>query len=192
MIHPSSIVDPGVEIPESTKVWHFCHVLKNSKIGENCVFGQNCMIGPDVTIGSGVKVQNNVSIYKGVVIEDDVFLGPSMVFTNVTNPRSFLERKSEFKETRVRIGASVGANATIVCGVELGRYCFIGAGSVVTKDVPDFGLVYGNPGRLMGWVSKRGNRLSFDESGLAKDPEDGSTYFLQSENQCICKEEAKS
>ena len=158
-IHPSSYVDEGVEIGSGTKIWHFSHILKGSKIGKNCIIGQNVMIGPDVSIGNRCKVQNNVSIYKGVELEDDVFCGPSCVFTNVVNPRAFIERKQEFKKTSVKKGATIGANATIVCGTTIGKYALIGAGAVITKDVPDYGLVYGNPGRLMGYVCKCGTVL---------------------------------
>ena len=151
-VHPSSIVDEGVEIGAGTKIWHFCHVLKNTVIGENCVFGQNVVVGPDVTVGNGCKVQNNVSLYKGVILEDDVFCGPSCVFTNVINPRAFIEKKSEFKTTLVKKGATIGANSTIVCGNTIGKYALIGAGSVVTHNVPDYALVVGVPARQIGWV----------------------------------------
>ncbi len=178
-VHESSYVDEPVAIGEGTKIWHFCHILPHTKIGKNCSFGQNCVIGPKVNIGNGVKVQNNVSIYEGVEIEDDVFLGPSMVFTNVVNPRAFIQRKDEFKKTLLKKGCSVGANATIVCGVTIGRYALIGAGAVVTKDVPDFALMAGVPARQIGWVSRAGNRLEFDESGIAIDLYDGSRYRLE-------------
>ena len=153
-LHPSSIVDEHVSIGDNTKIWHFSHVLSNTNIGENCSFGQNCVIGPNVTIGNGVKVQNNISIYEGVEIEDDVFLGPSMVFTNVVNPRSFIVRREEFKKTVLKKGCSVGANATVVCGITIGEYALIGAGSVVTKDVDPFELIYGVYTKHQGWVSK--------------------------------------
>ena len=158
-VHESAYVDGGVKIGQGTKIWHFCHILSNTIIGKNCSFGQNCVVGPNVKIGNGVKVQNNVSIYEGVEIEDDVFLGPSMVFTNVINPRSFIKRKHEFRKTFLRKGCTIGANATIVCGVIIGRYAFIGAGAVVTKNVPDYGLVVGNPARQIGWVCECGVRL---------------------------------
>jgi UDP-2-acetamido-3-amino-2,3-dideoxy-glucuronate N-acetyltransferase len=158
-VHPSAIIDDGSSIGDDTKVWHFCHILSGSRIGEGCVFGQNVMIGPEVTIGNGVKVQNNVAIYKGVTLEDDVFCGPSMVFTNVLTPRAFVERKEEFLPTLVRRGATIGANATIVCGSTIGKYSMIGAGAVVTKDVPDHALVVGNPAAQLGWVSRNGERL---------------------------------
>ena len=177
-VHETVIVDDGVTIGKDTKIWCFSHILKNTRIGERCNIGQNCVIGANVTIGSGVKVQNNISIYDGVEIEDDVFLGPSMVFTNVINPRAFIERKHEFKKTLVKKGCSIGANATIVCGVTIGKYSFVGAGSVVTKDVPDFALVYGVPAEIHGWVSKNGYKLEFDGNGEALDSSDGSRYLL--------------
>ncbi len=177
-LHPSSFIDNNVQIGEGTKIWHFCHVLPNTKIGKNCSFGQNCVIGPKVKIGNGVKAQNNISIYEGVEIEDDVFLGPSMVFTNVINPRAFIQRKHEFKKTLLKKGCSIGANATIVCGVTIGRYALIGAGAVVTKDVPDFALMVGVPARQIGWVDKAGNRMEFNEEGIAVDSFDGSIYKL--------------
>lgn len=160
-IHPSSYVDKDVSIGKGTKIWHFCHILNGSKIGKNCKIGQNVVIGPDVKIGNNVKIQNNVSIYKGVLLEDDVFCGPSCVFTNVINPRSTITRMDEIKPTLVKAGASIGANATIVCGNTIGRFAFIGAGSVVTKDTPDYALVYGNPAVINGWMCKCGVRLSF-------------------------------
>jgi len=178
-VHETAIIDENVKIGDGTKIWCFTHILKNTTIGKKCIFGQNCVVGANVNIGNGVKVQNNVSIYEGVEIEDDVFLGPSMVFTNVINPRSFIERKEEFRKTLMKKGCSVGANATIVCGVTVGRYAFVGAGSLVTKDVPDFALVYGLPARQHGWVGISGNRLCFDESGIAVDQSDGSKYILK-------------
>jgi len=177
--HETAIIDKNVTIGDRTKIWCFCHFLKNTTIGSGCVFGQNCVVGANVKIGNGVKAQNNVSIYEGVEIEDDVFLGPSMVFTNVINPRSFIERKDEFRKTLVKKGASIGANATIVCGVTIGRYAFVGAASLVTKNVPDFALVYGIPARQHGWVGISGNKLDFDESGIAKDSTDGTEYILK-------------
>jgi UDP-2-acetamido-3-amino-2,3-dideoxy-glucuronate N-acetyltransferase len=161
-LHSSSFVDENVDIGKGTKIWHFSHILKNTIIGSNCSIGQNASIGPNVCLGSNVKIQNNVSIYEGVKLEDDVFCGPSCVFTNVNNPRSFVNRKSAFRETIVKKGASIGANVTIICGVELGRYCFIGAGAVVTKDVEDYALVLGNPARQIGWVCECGERLIED------------------------------
>ena len=161
-VHESSYVDSGAQIGADTKIWHFCHIMGSAKIGERCNIGQNVLVAADVIIGNNLKIQNNVSLYTGVVVEDDVFLGPSMVLTNVINPRSHVSRKDEYKPTLIKQGASVGANATIVCGVTLGRYCFIGAGTVVTRNVPDFGLVYGNPGRIQGWMCKCGVRLGFE------------------------------
>lgn len=158
-VHPSSFVDPGAQIGEGTRIWHFSHVLSGARIGRNCILGQNVNVDRDVVVGDGVKVQNNVSIYKGVYVEDGVFLGPSCVFTNVINPRAFIERKAEFRETRVGRGASVGANATIVCGHDIGRYALIGAGAVVTRSVPDHAIVTGVPGRVTGWVCRCGERL---------------------------------
>lgn len=162
-VHESSYIDEGAEIGAGTKIWHFCHVMPHSRIGERCNIGQNVLVSPDVTIGNNVKIQNNVSLYTGVIVEDDAFLGPSMVFTNVINPRSHVIRKDEFKTTLVCKGASIGANATIVCGITLGRYCFVGAGSVVTRDVPDYALVYGAPARLRGWMCQCGEQLTFTE-----------------------------
>lgn len=167
-VHESSYVDEPCEIGEGTKIWHFSHIMSNSKMGERCNIGQNVVISPDVILGNNVKIQNNVSIYTGVICEDDVFLGPSCVFTNVINPRSAVNRKEEYAKTLIKKGASIGANATIVCGVTLGEYCFVGAGSVVTKDVPPFALVVGNPAVHKGWYSEKGFRLQFDESGIAK------------------------
>ncbi|OQX60238.1 MAG: N-acetyltransferase [Helicobacteraceae bacterium 4484_230] len=181
-LHPSSFMDNNVTIGAGTKIWHFSHILSNTSIGENCSFGQNCVVGPKVTIGSGVKVQNNVSIYEGVEIEDDVFLGPSMVFTNVINPRSFIVRKEEFKKTLLKKGCSVGANATIVCGVTVGRYALIGAGAVVTKDVPDFALMTGVPAKQTGWVDVSGNRLDFDGNS---EPEDAYGSYKLEEGRLI-------
>lgn len=162
LIHQSSYVDDGAVIGKGTKIWHFCHILPGTVIGENCSIGQNAMIGPKVTIGNGCKIQNNVSIYEGVMLDDDVFCGPSCVFTNVLNPRAHVNRKAEFKKTPVGRGVTIGANATIVCGHALGSYAMIGAGAVVTKDVPDFALMVGNPARRMGWMSRAGERLGAD------------------------------
>lgn len=166
-VHESSYIDKPCEIGKGTKIWHFSHVMKNSKIGENCNIGQNVVISPNVIIGDNVKIQNNVSVYSGVICEDDVFLGPSCVFTNVINPRAFIERKDEYKKTIVRKGASIGANATIVCGHNIGQYAFVGAGAVVTKDVPDYALVVGTPARVVGYVCKCGNKLE-QKSNLYK------------------------
>jgi len=160
-VHKSSYVDDGVIIGKGTQVWHFCHILKGSKIGANCKIGQNVVIGPKVIIGNNVKIQNNVSVYAGVTLKDDVFCGPACVFTNVFNPRSAVPRMNEARDTLVKKGAAIGANATIVCGHTLGEFCFVGAGSVVTKDVPAYGLVYGNPARLLGWVCECGEKIEF-------------------------------
>lgn len=161
-VHESSYVDEGVDIGAGTKIWHFCHIMSRARLGRNCNVGQNVLIAPDVIIGNNVKIQNNVSIYTGVIIEDDAFLGPSMVFTNVVNPRSHVSRKNEYKKTLVKQGASIGANATVVCGVTLGRYSFIGAGAVITRDIPDYALVYGNPARIHGWMCQCGIKLQFE------------------------------
>jgi UDP-2-acetamido-3-amino-2,3-dideoxy-glucuronate N-acetyltransferase len=177
-VHPSAIVDEPSSIGAGTKIWHFSHVSRDAAIGERCSFGQNCFIAGGVKIGSNVKVQNNVSIYTGTVIEDDVFLGPSCVLTNVTNPRSQVVRQSLYETTLLRRGCSIGANATIVCGITIGRYAFVGAGTVVAKDVPDYALMIGVPGRLAGWMSRHGHRLQF-EDGIAVDPESGYRYSLQ-------------
>ncbi len=176
--HESSYIDENCTIGVGTKIWHFSHIMSNCEIGENCNIGQNVVVSPGVKLGRNVKIQNNVSVYTGVVCEDDVFLGPSMVFTNVINPRSAVARKNEYKPTILRRGASVGANATIVCGNEIGEYALIGAGSVITKPVPAYALVVGNPARQIGWVSEYGHRLNFDEKGLATCPETGQIYKL--------------
>jgi len=178
-VHESSFIDENVQIGENTKIWHFNHILPQTVIGKDCSFGQNCVVGPKVQIGNGVKVQNNVSIYEGVEIEDDVFLGPSMVFTNVINPRAFIQRKDEFKKTLLKKGCSIGANATIVCGVTIGRYALIGAGAVVNKDVPNFALMVGVPARQIGWVGVSGNTLEFNEDSVAVDSFDGTKYKLE-------------
>jgi len=178
-VHESSYIDADVRIGKDTKIWHFSHILSHTKIGHDCSFGQNCMVGPKVTIGNNVKVQNNISIYEGVEIEDDVFIGPSVVFTNVINPRSFIVRKQEFKTTLIKKGASIGANATIICGNTLGSYALIGAGTVVTKAVPDFALVVGNPARQIGWVSKAGHRLEFNSENVATCKETDEIYQLK-------------
>lgn len=177
--HESSYVDDGCKIGEGTKIWHFSHIMKNCRIGDRCNIGQNVVVSPDVVLGNNVKVQNNVSIYTGVVCEDDVFLGPSMVFTNVINPRSAIVRKDEYKATIVKKGASIGANATIVCGHNIGKYAFIGAGAVVTKEVPDYALVVGNPAKQIGWVSEYGHRLGFDSQGVAICSETGDKYQIR-------------
>ncbi len=162
-VHPTSIVEEGVEIGPRTRIWHFCHIVGPSRIGPDCNIGQNVFIAKNVEIGSNVKIQNNVSVYEGVILEDDVFCGPSMVFTNVMNPRAFVSRKDEYRPTRVKKGATIGANATVVCGVTIGAYAFIGAGSVVTRDVLDFALVYGNPARRKGWACRCGEKLEIEE-----------------------------
>lgn len=184
-VHESSYIDDNVHIGEGTKIWHFCHILSHTTIGKNCSFGQNCVVGPKVKIGDGVKVQNNVSIYEGVEIEDDVFLGPSMVFTNVINPRAFIQRKEEFKKTLLKRGCSIGANATIVCGITIGEYALIGAGAVVNRDVKPFSLMVGVPAKRIGWVSKAGNRLVFDEEGIARDYFDNSLYKLDRDKDIV-------
>ena len=186
--HESSYVDDNVTIGDNTKIWHFSHILTGSNIGSNCSFGQNCVVGPKVNIGSGVKVQNNVSIYEGVEVEDDVFLGPSMVFTNVTNPRAFIVRREEFKKTLLKKGCSIGANATIVCGVTIGEYALIGSGTVVNKDVPPFALMVGVPAKQIGWVSKAGNTLKFDENNIAIDSFDNSKYKIENDNLILIEE----
>lgn len=178
-VHPTAIVDEPVTIGEGTKIWHFAHICAGAVIGQNCIFGQNTMVANDVRIGSNVKVQNNVAIYTGTEIEDDVFLGPSCVLTNVTNPRSQVRRHSLYEPTLIRRGTTVGANATIVCGITLGRYCFVAAGAVVVKDIPDYGFVVGVPGRRTGWMSRHGHLLRFDEAGFADCPESGFRYHLQ-------------
>lgn len=177
--HETSIIDEGCTIGEGVKIWHFSHVMPNCIIGDKCNIGQNVVISPDVVLGKNVKIQNNVSIYTGVICEDDVFLGPSMVFTNVINPRSAVNRKSEYAKTVVKKGASIGANATIVCGHDIGAFAFIGAGAVVTKNVPDYALLVGNPAKQMGWVSEYGHRLNFDEKGIAICPETAQQYELK-------------
>jgi len=175
-VHESSYVDLPCQIGKGSKIWHFSHIMKNSLIGENCNIGQNVVVSSNVELGNNVKIQNNVSIYTGVICEDDVFLGPSMVFTNVINPRSGVIRKDEYMKTIVKKGASIGANATIVCGNNIGRYSFIGAGSVVTKEVPDYALMVGNPSKNIGWMSEFGERLVFNENGIAICDTTGSRY----------------
>lgn len=177
--HETAVIDEGCSIGKGTKIWHFSHIMKNSIIGENCNLGQNVVISPDVVLGRNVKVQNNVSVYTGVICEDDVFLGPSMVFTNVINPRSAVARRDQYLKTLVRKGATIGANATIVCGNPIGQYAFVGAGAVITKEVKDYELVVGNPARQIGWMSEFGHRLHFDETGIATCPESGEKYILR-------------
>jgi UDP-2-acetamido-3-amino-2,3-dideoxy-glucuronate N-acetyltransferase len=176
--HESAYIDEGCQIGEGTKIWHFSHIMSNCILGENCNIGQNVVVSPDVILGRNVKVQNNVSIYTGVVCEDDVFLGPSMVFTNVTNPRSGVNRRGQYSKTIVKKGASIGANATIVCGHDIGKYAFVGAGAVVTKHIPDYALVVGNPARQIGWMSEFGHRLEFNDVGIAECPESKEKYEL--------------
>lgn len=161
-VHPSSIIEPGASVGEGSKIWHFSHVMPTARIGQNCIIGQNVFVGENVIVGDNVKIQNNVSLYDGVLIENDVFIGPSVVFTNVLNPRSRIERKSEFIKTQVVKGASIGANATIICGVTLGSYCLVGAGAIVTHDIPKYSLYYGNPATLHGWVCQCGEKLQFE------------------------------
>ena len=187
-VHESSFIDNNVKIGDDTKIWHFSHILSGSNIGTNCSFGQNCVVGPKVNIGNGVKVQNNISIYEGVEVEDDVFLGPSMVFTNVTNPRAFIIRREEFKKTLLKKGCSIGANVTIVCGVTIGEYALIGSGTVVNKDVKPFALMVGVPARQIGWVSKAGNTLKFDENNIAIDSFDNSKYKIENDNLILIEE----
>ncbi|MBR0502054.1 MAG: N-acetyltransferase [Paludibacteraceae bacterium] len=180
-VHNTAVVDTPCVIGKGTRIWHFTHIMANSVIGEGCNIGQNVVISPDVVLGKNVRIQNNVSVYTGVVCEDDVFLGPSMVFTNVINPRSFISRKDEFRQTLVCKGASIGANATIVCGHKIGAYAMIGAGAVITKDVKPYALVVGNPAKQIGWVSEHGMKLEFDNNGYATCPETGQRYQLQND-----------
>ncbi len=184
-LHESSYADQPCEIGEGTKIWHFSHVMKNAKIGKNCILGQNVVVSPDVVLGDNCKVQNNVSLYTGVILEDDVFCGPSCVFTNVMNPRSQIVRRDEYRTTRVRRGASIGANATIVCGGSLGRYCFIGAGAVVRGDVPDYALMVGVPAKRIAWMGRHGFRLEATGDGKFRCPETGWNY-LESDGTLRC------
>jgi UDP-2-acetamido-3-amino-2,3-dideoxy-glucuronate N-acetyltransferase len=177
--HETAVIDEGCEIGDGTKIWHFSHIMSNCKIGKACNIGQNVVVSPEVVLGKNVKIQNNVSIYTGVTCDDDVFLGPSMVFTNVINPRSAVNRKSEYSKTHVGKGASIGANATIVCGHDIGKFAFIGAGAVVTKTVPDYALVVGNPAKQTGWMSEFGHRLDFNTEGIAVCPESKEEYKLE-------------
>jgi UDP-2-acetamido-3-amino-2,3-dideoxy-glucuronate N-acetyltransferase len=176
LAHETAVIDDGCTIGEGTRIWHFSHIMPDCVIGKNCNIGQNVVVSPGVILGDNIKIQNNVSIYQGVTCDDDVFLGPSMVFTNVINPRSAIIRRHEYSKTHVGKGASIGANATIVCGHDIGKYAFIGAGAVVVKDVPDYALVVGNPARQIGWMSEFGHRLNFDENGIATCLESGDTY----------------
>jgi UDP-2-acetamido-3-amino-2,3-dideoxy-glucuronate N-acetyltransferase len=192
-IHPAAVVDEGAIIGEGTAIWHFSHICAGAVIGNNCSLGQNVLVAQNAFLGSNVKVQNNVAIYGGIIVEDDVFLGPSCVLTNVTNPRSQVSRKSLYEKTLIRRGATVGANATIVCGITLGRYCFIGAGAVVTKDVPDYGLVLGNPGQLFGFMSRHGHKLHFDDSNQAICRESNYRYQRAGEEvRCLDLDEDKT
>jgi UDP-2-acetamido-3-amino-2,3-dideoxy-glucuronate N-acetyltransferase len=175
-IHPSAVVDEGAVIGDGTAIWHFSHICAGAVIGSNCSLGQNVLVADNASLGNNVKVQNNVAIYRGINVEDDVFLGPSCVLTNVTNPRSQVSRKSLYEKTLIKRGATIGANATIVCGITIGRYCVIGAGTVVTRDIPDYGLVLGNPGKLSGYMSRHGHKLTFNESGRATCPESKFVY----------------
>lgn len=177
-VHETAVIDAGAQIGENSKVWHFCHLMGGSVIGKNCSLGQNVFVASSVVLGDGCKIQNNVSLYEGVVCEEEVFLGPSCVFTNVKNPRSSVNRRSEYLSTHVGKGATIGANATIICGISLGAYCFVGAGAVVTCDVPDFALVVGNPAQQIGWMSRRGKRLHFDDEGIAECPISDERYEL--------------
>ena len=176
--HETAVIDDNCKIGDGTKIWHFSHIMSNCEIGENCNIGQNVVVSPNVKLGKNVKIQNNVSLYTGVICEDDVFLGPSMVFTNVTNPRSAVVRRGQYEETIVRKGASIGANATIVCGHNIGQFAFIGAGAVVTKEIPAYALVVGNPAKQIGWMSEYGHRLNFDENNIAICPESKEKYKL--------------
>ena len=179
-VHHTAIIDDGATIGRGTRIWHFSHVMPKATIGNDCSLGQNVFVANDVSIGNKVKIQNNVSLYTGVICEDEVFLGPSVVLTNVINPRSAVERKNEYKSTYLRKGCTIGANATIICGVEIGKHAFIGAGAVVTRDVPDYALIVGNPGRFIGWMSAHGHRLDFDTDGKAQCPGSGDSYELKS------------
>jgi UDP-2-acetamido-3-amino-2,3-dideoxy-glucuronate N-acetyltransferase len=183
--HPTAVIDEGAVIGEGTKIWHFSHIMPGAKIGSNCILGQNTFVADGVVIGNLVKIQNNVSLYTGVIVEDEVFLGPSVVLTNVVNPRSFIERKDEYKPTLIRRGASIGANATVLSGIQLGAWCFIGAGAVVTRNVPDFALFTGNPARHRGWMSKAGHKLEFDDDGKAFCAHSNEHYQLNKENVVI-------
>ena len=184
-IHPTAVIDEGAQIGAGTRIWHFTHVMPGAVIGENCILGQNVFIDNNTVIGNGVKIQNNVSVYNGLILEEGVFVGPSVVFTNVTNPRSFIERKTEFRKTILKKGASIGANATIICGHQIGEYALVGAGAVVTRDIPGYAIVMGNPARQKGWVSEQGYTLEFDPTGKAICPGDESVYQLT--NQALRK-----
>jgi len=188
-VHPSSHVDEGAQIGAKTKIWHFCHIMPEAVIGQGCSLGQNVFVASRVVVGDNVKIQNNVSLYEGVICEDDVFLGPSAVLTNVINPRSAVNRKSEYKKTLLRKGCSIGANATIICGYTIGRYAFIAAGAVITKDVPDYALMAGVPAKIIGWMSEQGERLHFDELGIATCKSSGIQYQLENGSVSIYKQD---
>ena len=190
-VHKTSIIDVGAKIGKDTKIWHFSHIMSKAVIGEKCNIGQNVYIDNNVKIGTGVKIQNNVSVYANVEVEDDCFLGPSMVFTNVVNPRAFVERKNEFKNTLVKRGCSIGANATIICGITLGEYSFVGAGTLVNKDIPPYAMVVGVPMRTIGWISKNGQKLSFNEDGIGICSITKEKYKLIGESKVICLEDEK-
>jgi UDP-2-acetamido-3-amino-2,3-dideoxy-glucuronate N-acetyltransferase len=179
--HETAVIDEGASIGKGCRIWHFSHIMSGAVLGENCNLGQNVLVSTDVILGNNVKVQNNISLYTGVICEDDVFLGPSMVFTNIVNPRSAVIRKDQYVKTMVHRGATIGANATIICGNTLGAFCFIGAGTVITRDVPPYALVVGNPGKQVGWMSEYGHRLRFDENNMAVCPESGDKYELKNE-----------
>jgi UDP-2-acetamido-3-amino-2,3-dideoxy-glucuronate N-acetyltransferase len=190
--HETAVIDEGCQIGDGTKIWHFSHVMSNCTIGARCNLGQNVVVSPEVVLGENVKVQNNVSIYTGVICEDDVFLGPSMVFTNVINPRSAVNRRGQYTKTLVGKGASIGANATIICGHNIGKYAFIGAGAVVTKEVKPYALIVGNPAKQVGWMSEYGHRLNFDDTGRATCPESGDSYLLENDQVQKVEEDWKS
>jgi UDP-2-acetamido-3-amino-2,3-dideoxy-glucuronate N-acetyltransferase len=187
-VHESSYIDQGAIVGKGTRIWHFCHLMGKAVVGEGCNIGQNVFVDNNVRVGNGVKIQNNVSLYNGVTVEDDVFLGPSMVFTNVINPRSFIDRKNEFQSTLIRKGATIGANATILCGVEIGEYALIGAGTVVNKNIPAYALVVGNPARQIGWVSRSGLPLEFDENGTAFSAAEGISYILKNDQVLLAEQ----
>lgn len=177
-VHPSAVIDDPCTIGDGSKIWHFCHLMSGSSIGSNCILGHNVFLGKNVVLGNGVKIQNNVSLFSGVVCEDDVFVGPSVVFTNVINPRAFVERKNEFKKTFVGKGATIGANTTVICGLKIGRFALVGAASLITKNVPNFALLYGSPATVKGWVSKSGHKLEFDRNRESQCPETGEKYKI--------------
>lgn len=190
LIHPSAIIDEGCHIGDDTRIWHFCHLVSGCHVGSRCSLGQNVVVLPTARIGNGCRIQNNVSIYDGVTLEDDVFVGPSAVFTNVINPRAFISRKNEYRPTLLCRGASIGANVTVVCGVTIGEYALVGAGSVVTRDVPAFALMTGNPARQRGWVSRNGEKLTFDADGYARPQGSEEVYFLDGKTVTLIKDNA--